>query len=252
MTAVLLPDHHLLTWYLTAEEYFASVVATLPLKSQGSGLWLFWTPPPTVICGRHQDIEAEVNISFCRQHHIDVVRRKSGGGTVYADRGNLMISYISPSAHASDVYADYMSRVSDALRSLGLDAVSTSHNDILVGAHKVSGTACYALPEATIVHGTLLCDVDMNALAQAITPSQSKLAKHAVASVRQRVMNISALLALRTADGTPFSTLRSADITAFIQERMQLALCTCSCPITPTEIAEVDHLWLSAYPSSDE
>ena len=84
--------------------------------------------------------------------------------------------------------------LTDALRAMGLNAVTTVHNDILVDGKKVSGTACYALPNATIVHGTLMYDVNIEALEQAITPSAAKLRKHAVQSVRQRVTNIRPML----------------------------------------------------------
>ena len=60
----------------------------------------------------------------------------------------------------------------------------------MIGEHKVSGNACFALPHSTIVHGTMLYDVDFNQLQQAITPSKEKLAKHGVESVRQRVINL--------------------------------------------------------------
>jgi len=73
---------------------------------------------------------------------------------------------------------------------MGYNAVKSTHNDIMVGEHKVSGNACFALPQATIVHGTLLYDVNFEMLQQAITPSQEKLAKHGVQSVRQRVKNL--------------------------------------------------------------
>ena len=117
-------------------------------------------------------------------------RRKSGGGCVYADVGNLMISSISASAHSEQVFQDYLDRMSDCLRALGYKAVKSTHNDIMIGEHKVSGNACFALPTATIVHGTMLFDVNFDALQQAITPSKEKLAKHGVESVRQRVMNL--------------------------------------------------------------
>ena len=105
-----------------------------------------------------------------------------------------MLSFISPDTHSEAVFERFLAQVAEVLRSLGLNTVTTAHNDILVDGRKVSGNACYALPNATIVHGTLLYDVDLDALEQAITPSAAKLQKHAVQSVRQRVMNIRPLL----------------------------------------------------------
>lgn len=149
-----------------------------------------WVVAPTVIYGQHQVREQEVNEAYCRENHIAVVQRQSGGGCVYADQGNVMLSYIAPSAHATQEFEWFLNQVAHALQQLGYFAVTTEHNDILVDGHKVSGFACHKLPNATIVHATMLYDVNLEALQNAITPSVEKLEKHAVQSVRQRVMNL--------------------------------------------------------------
>ena len=149
-----------------------------------------WVVSPTVIYGRHQCAEAEVNEAYCHAHGIAVVQRQSGGGCVYADRGNLMVSFVAPSTHSQEVFDQFLVLLSGALRQLGYEAVTTAHNDVLVGDRKVSGTACYTTPTGTVVHASMLYDVNLTDLEAAITPSEAKLAKHAVASVRQRVRNL--------------------------------------------------------------
>ena len=149
-----------------------------------------WIVKPTVIYGRHQSADVEVNEDYCRQNGIAVVQRKSGGGCVYADPGNLMISVITPSTHSEEVFAEVLDFVAQALQNKGIPAVTTEHNDILVEGKKISGWACYTTPTGTIVHGTMLYDVNLDALQQAITPTREKLNKHGVASVRQRVANL--------------------------------------------------------------
>ena len=149
-----------------------------------------WVVAPTVIFGRHQLREQEVNEAYCAEHGIRVVQRQSGGGCVYADEGNVMVSYVSPSTHSQEVFDEFLAMLSGAFRQLGYDAVTTEHNDILVNGRKVSGTACYTTPTGTVVHASILYDVNLEALVQAITPTAEKLAKHAVQSVRQRVANL--------------------------------------------------------------
>ena len=157
-----------------------------------------WIVPPTVIYGHHQHAENELNEAFCREHGIAVVQRKSGGGCVYADRGNLMISYVCPKGtdrcadrvQNTDRFTYFLNVIAEILREAGLEAVTTAHNDILIDGRKVSGWACFQAPTGTIVHGTLLYDVDIETMMAAITPSSQKLSKHGVASVRQRVVNI--------------------------------------------------------------
>lgn len=149
-----------------------------------------WVVSPTVIYGRHQLREQEVNEAYCASHGVRVVQRQSGGGCVYADRGNLMVSFVSPSTHSQEVFDAFLMLLSGALRDLGYDAVTTAHNDVLVAGRKVAGTACYTTPTGTVVHASMLYDVNLTDLEAAITPSEAKLAKHAVASVRQRVRNL--------------------------------------------------------------
>ncbi|MBO5553153.1 MAG: lipoate--protein ligase family protein, partial [Paludibacteraceae bacterium] len=174
-----------LTEYLALEQEMVKVVKEPTVFT--------WIVSPTVIYGRHQDAESEVNEAYCQSHGIAVVQRKSGGGCVYADRGNLMISYVTPSTHSEREFASFLNLIAKALEAKGIPAVTTAHNDILVDGRKVSGWACYATPTGTIVHGTMLFDVNMEALENAITPPEGKLSKHGVKSVRQRVANLSSL-----------------------------------------------------------
>ena len=185
MKIVHYPEGLPLTEYLQIEQELVKTVEEPTLFT--------WIVKPTVIYGRHQSAEVEVNEEYCREHNIKIVQRKSGGGCVYADEGNLMVSYISPSTHSEQVFTEYLELLRGALSNKGLSAVTTSHNDILVDGKKVSGCACYAAPTGTIVHGTLLFDVNLEAMVKAITPTSAKLAKHGVASVRQRVVNLKEL-----------------------------------------------------------
>ena len=185
MKNIVLPDSvdRSLVFYLAMEEFVAGEI--------DSDALFVWRVNPTVIIGRNQDLEAEVNMEFCRRNGIEVVRRKSGGGCVYADKGNIMISYISRRGDVSDVFGRYLDGLTECLLSIGLDAKKSERNDVLVAGHKVSGNAFHMLPDRSIVHGTLLYSTDFEALETAIKPPAEKLARHGIASVRQRVTNLS-------------------------------------------------------------
>lgn len=170
-----------LVYYLAAEEFVAAC---------GIEGFFCWRTDPCVIFGRNQDMESEVNVPYCESNGIAMWRRKSGGGCVYSDEGNLMLSYVVRGTDVQSAFEDYLSKLASALRGLGIPAVSTSHNDVLVDGHKVSGNACFRTGDVCIVHGTLLYDVDFNRLERAITPSDEKLSSHGVKSVRQRVANL--------------------------------------------------------------
>ena len=174
-------DVRRLSFYLAMEEYAAR---RLPLEDD---LFFLWQVEPTVIFGRNQVIENEVNLEYCRAHDIQFYRRKSGGGCVYADMSNVMMSYITRSDEVTTTFSRYMQMVCKMLTDLGLPATSTENNDVLIGGRKVSGNAFYHLPGVSIVHGTMLFDTDMQHILNAITPPSAKLDKHGVQSVRQRI-----------------------------------------------------------------
>lgn len=184
MKNIILPDkkERSLAFYLAMEEFVARTIE--------DEAFFVWRVAPTVIIGRNQDLEAEVNLDYCRKHGVKVVRRKSGGGCVYSDMGNIMISFISRRGEVQEVFDRYLSSLTACLRSLGLKAEKSGRNDILVDGRKVSGNAFHQLPDRSIVHGTLLYDTDFDALETAIRPPVEKLERHGVASVRQRVENL--------------------------------------------------------------
>lgn len=146
-----------------------------------------WQVEPSVIFGRNQLIENEVNLEFCRKHGIRTYRRKSGGGCVYADMSNVMFSYITADEQVGFTFNRYMSMVVTMLQRMGIDARSTGRNDVLIGDRKVSGTAFYKIPRRSIVHGTMLYDTNMVNMVGSITPSSGKLLSKGVASVYQRI-----------------------------------------------------------------
>ncbi len=179
---------HRLVWFLAAENYLAT---------QPGEYLMLWQSRPTVIFGLHQDMHAEVNIPWCEAHGVEMYRRKSGGGCVYSDEGNLMISYLrkGDATKAQHIFHEYIDKLASVLQELGINAVTTANNDVLVGGKKVSGNACYIVRCATnesavIVHGTLLLCSNLDNVTAALKPPQEKLRRHAVASVRQRVTNL--------------------------------------------------------------
>lgn len=182
MTYISLPtdETRRLTFYLAMEEYVAR-------RMDIDDAFFIWQVPPTVIFGRNQLIDSEVNIDFCRKRGIQTYRRKSGGGCVYADMGNLMLSYITKAENVTFTFNRYINLVALTLCRLGIDAKATGRNDVLIDGRKVSGNAFYHIPGRSIVHGTLLYDTDMENMVGSITPDDDKLISKGVSSVRQHI-----------------------------------------------------------------
>ena len=182
MKYVALPDDKVrrLSFYLAMEEYIAR-------KIDEQDLFFMWQVEPSVIFGRNQLIENEVNLSFCRERGIKTYRRKSGGGCVYADMSNIMFSYVTKDEAVGFTFNRYINMVVLVVQKLGVDAKASGRNDVMIGDRKVSGNAFYHIPGRSIVHGTMLYDTDMVNMVGSITPTDEKLVSKGVASVRQRI-----------------------------------------------------------------
>ncbi len=223
MVYVTLPtekQYRRLPFFLAMEEYIAR---ELPAQDY----FFIWQVEPTVIFGRNQLVDTEVDVEFCRAHGIQFYRRKSGGGCVFADRSNLMLSYITPTTNVNFTFNRYMLMVEDALQRLGVDARTSGRNDILIGGKKVSGNAFYHIPGRSIVHGTMLYDTNLDYMLNATTPSAAKLRSKGVESVRQHKTTLCNHISL-TIDG--------------LKEHLRSVLCNETVVLTADDVSAIELL----------
>lgn len=185
MKFVKLPSIHdrFAPFYLAAEEWIAR-------NFKDGDFFFAWQTDPTVVCGRHQVIEREVDLDYCHSHNIRVWRRKSGGGSIYSDCSNVMMSYITPKTAVETAFDIYTGKICAMLGRLGLDARPSGRNDVEICGRKVAGNAYYSIAGRSIVHGTMLLDADFQTMSKVLTPSRAKLHSKGVASVPARVTTL--------------------------------------------------------------
>lgn len=162
-------------------------------------VFCLWRNAPSVIIGRNQKPEAEVNLQFLREQGIILVRRSTGGGAVYHDLGNVNYSFFRPILSEDNTLSEEfhdraVENIAAVLQRMGVDARIGGRNDIFVGERKVSGFAKRIWRDRVLVHGTLMYDVDLDTLTQALDAPGSKLRCKGVTSVRSRVMNLREML----------------------------------------------------------
>lgn len=172
-----------LPFYFAVEEYVAR-------QYVDDEYFFIWRVKPTVMLGRNQLIENEVDVEYCKSNNVHIFRRKSGGGCIFSDLGCLQFSYISSAQNVNEAFSKYMQHIADLLCSLGINAEKSGRNDILVEGRKVAGSAFYGLQGRSVLHNSLLFNTQLAHLSKALTPSQEKLQSKGVASVSQHVNNV--------------------------------------------------------------
>jgi len=167
------------------------------MELSGRDVLFLYINDPSVIVGRNQLPEAEADLAYCFEQGIPVIKRLSGGGTVYHDRGNINYSFIVDAGKERILDRDFSEPVIDALHTFGIEAVRGERKELLVDGKKISGTASHISRGRQLFHGTLLFDTDLERMHHALNGNKTLRGKH-VASVPSPVMNIRALLAEKT------------------------------------------------------
>ena len=153
--------------------------------------FLFWRTTPTLMIGRFQNTLAEINMPFAKEHDINIVRRITGGGTIYTDMNGWQFSFIVKDPAGRDTaFATFTQPILAALHSLGIPAEFSGRNDLVIGGKKFSGNAQYNRKNVVLHHGSLLFDTDLSQLVRALSVDDEKIVAKGIQSVRQRVTNI--------------------------------------------------------------
>lgn len=171
-------------FYFALEEYVLSHL----LKDDET--YFFTWEIHGVVIGKNQVIENEVNLQFLKEHHIDVYRRPTGGGCVYADHRNTMFSIITKKTNKEFTFKTYLSKIIDSMKLLDIPIEFSGRNDLLFEGKKISGNAFLQNKYGMLMHGTFLYDCDLETMVRAITPSDEKLISKGIDSVRSRVTNL--------------------------------------------------------------
>ena len=189
-----------------------------------SSVLFLYVNRPCVVIGRNQNPWLETNMAALSDSqtgniengaghpgdsYVLYVRRRSGGGTVYHDEGNLNYSVMSP--RASFTRNKHAEMVVRALRSVGVQSVRVNdrHDIVLLppkGAgrrepwsgtdeeeHKISGSAFKLTRYRALHHGTCLLDSpSIHGMGKYLrSPARAYINSKGVESIPARVANVS-------------------------------------------------------------
>jgi lipoate---protein ligase len=133
------------------------------------------SPAPMVVVGRSSQVVLEVNLPFCREQGIPVLRRSSGGATIVAAPGCLMyavtLSYeLRPALRSLDqAHRFVLETILEGLRPLAPGAMRQGTSDLTLGGSKFSGNSMRCKRRNFLYHGTLLYDFALPLIEQCLT-----------------------------------------------------------------------------------
>jgi len=181
-------DSHEASWNLATEEFL-----TRQVDFQTPIIFL-WRNNPTVVVGRNQNTYDEVNLALTHRDRVPVIRRNSGGGTVYHDLGNLNFSLILNQDEQNFDYATLIQPLIAFLREQGLEVQVKGRNDLFIGDQKVAGLAAWTHANHLLVHGAILYQVDLQRMQNYLIVNEQKLAHQRHRSHASPVVNLATKL----------------------------------------------------------
>ncbi len=172
---------------IAAEEY--------AVKYINDDVVMLWQSENSVIVGKHQNTVKEVNVPFVYRNKIPVIRRISGGGTVFHSPGNLNYTLITTHNDQSKLidFRKFTKPVMEFLNRYGIKSSFEGKNNLYVNGKKFSGNSAHIFKNRIIHHGTILFDADLNLLEKVIMPSVAVTEDKSINSVRATVANLKPL-----------------------------------------------------------
>ncbi|NMS91074.1 lipoate--protein ligase family protein [Clostridioides difficile] len=155
---------------------------------------IIWRNEESIFIGKNQNPYQEIHHDVIDKGEIPILRRISGGGTVYHDLGNINMSFIQKDRQLHEIdFLEHTKFMQDMLLSLGLDISITERKDLFLKGKKISGSAQSIKRKNSLYHGTLLYDSDLNKLTKYLNSNKST-ESNATKSVSSKVTNIKFLL----------------------------------------------------------
>jgi lipoate---protein ligase len=222
------------------DPFFNLAIEEVLLKKGGEEYLILGINKPSVIIGKHQSPHREINTKFITENNIPVIRRISGGGTVFHDKGNLNFTFIRQSEAGKQVdFRKYTLPVIEFLGSVGVKASFEGKNDIKIDGFKISGNAEHVHRNSVLHHGTILFSTSLANLRNSIRKDKSRYTSKAVDSNPSSVINLNEKL------------ITFANITDFRDNMMNYFLRTIQnttvYELSPEEVGEAQALAAKKY-----
>lgn len=221
------------------QSVYEAVAKAVTEKTSPNTLILIYPESPYVCIGVHQELEKEVDGSYCSQHEIPIVRRQTGGGAVYLDSlqqfYQVIIRKDDPLVPigVEAFYEKFLQPTVNVYKRFGLPAEYRSINDVIIQGKKASGNGAVTLDEALVLIGNVIFDIDTDIMVNVLKVPSEKFKDKMVQSLKKYMTSFKKEL--------DYLPERKKVIEYFIEEYETLV----KAPLVPGELTDRETEYLS-------
>lgn len=180
---------------LVAQTFYEAVAKAVHRGLSPNTLILLQPGNPYACLGYHQDLEKEIDLGFCREAGLPVIRRSQGGGATYLDRDQVFYQIVSKDSEVvprdvGEMFERLLSVTVETYRRLGVDAEFKPLNDVVVGGRKISGNGAGMHESASILVGNVILDLNYDLMARVLRVPDEKFRDKMAKSMREWVTTL--------------------------------------------------------------
>ncbi len=180
---------------IVAQTFYEAVAESVHRGLSTNTLILLQPGSPYACLGYHQDLEKEIDLEFCEETGLPVIRRSQGGGATYLDRDQVFYQIVSKESAAvprdvEGMFERLLSVTVETYRRLGVEAEFKPLNDVVVGGRKISGNGAGMNESASILVGNIILDLNYNLMARVLRVPDEKFRDKMAKSMKEWVTTL--------------------------------------------------------------
>jgi len=180
---------------LVAQTFYEAAAEAVH-RGEAPNTLIMLQPGSAYVClGYHQDLEKEIDLDFCREKELPIIRRSQGGGATYLDGDQVFYQIVAKNSPAvprnvEEMFERLLAVTVETYRMLGVEAEFKPLNDVVVGGRKISGNGAGMHESASILVGNVILDLDYGMMARVLRVPDEKFRDKMAKSMRDWVSTL--------------------------------------------------------------
>ena len=160
-------------------------------KNTSNTLIITWPDNPLVCIGLHQVIEQSIDLAYINTKNLPIVRRGTGGGSVYLDSNQIFYQIICKkedyNQSLKDFYEYFLKPTVETYTDFSIPAEYSPINDVIAKGRKISGNGAVTYGNSRVLVGNFIFSFPFSEMAKILKVPDEKFRDKIAKSLEERM-----------------------------------------------------------------